>query len=395
MAKNDEPFGKTGEAIQLWFRTFMMLLRRRRALLLSADEDADKPMSPIAFMLSGTVAAYGVMNLASPKAPVLELPDSVSLLKQLIGMLGDLTSLYITAITMVSAGGAWMCFRAFRVPLSWKAAIRQTAYFTGAQAPTSMPLATLPLAFQGKLGPLGYYFGSAAFLIYLLSYLALLYWLLLQYAAEAGVRVRRTLLPFSIALTLALALTVWIADAQPDEWVPGWMSSMMAPAVQPSDHLHVDRWAIYGRTLKPGEVVVLLPAKGFGQWFPFGGALQTAMMPIAARVIAVPGDHVAARGSDLLVNGQILARGPMQRPPGSADDIMTFQQHIGARDVVVTYNVGQHPKQCVGEAERVLTPDTYLLAYDKRLDAAFYCNIFQRTRIGGLIDWNDRTKAPP
>ncbi|MBV9652964.1 MAG: hypothetical protein JOZ42_00225, partial [Acetobacteraceae bacterium] len=82
MPEGESFLGKSGDAMQAWFRTLVLMFRDRRALLIDAPLSPDRSLSPIAFMFAGA-AAFGVVHaMIGLKAPEMELPEAASLLQQ-------------------------------------------------------------------------------------------------------------------------------------------------------------------------------------------------------------------------------------------------------------------------------------------------------------------------
>ena len=394
MAENDSLLGKTGDALQGWFRTLMMVLRDRRALLTEAPARRDPPLSPTAFMLGGAAAVYVVQNVVAPKAPDMELPPAISLLHQAVSAMGNITSVAVVVGAVISASVIWALFRIFRLKLSWQAAMRQASYNTGAQCVTLLGFAVPELIMRVTGHPASVVVSLAGMLGWLLGYLLLLGWVFRQYADECRVRKLRALPPFLLAMLPLWALAAVVVDAGPETWVAGVY--FMAPAIEPGDLVHVDRWILAGRDPRPGEVVTIRARDAGHPWVPFGGAVQTALHPFSARVIAVPCDAVAAREGDLIVNGEALPREKLRlRPHDAADGVSRFRQRIGERSFVVVFGPLEAPKPCLAETPTELPPDSFLLAWDQRLDGNLFCALFPRTRFTGLIDWNLRSNTQP
>ena len=118
-------------------------------------------------------------------------------------------------------------------------------------------------------------------------------------------------------------------------------------------------------------------------------------------MIAVPGDSVAARGADLVVNGEVLARERLRmrtlkdRTDPVGQPIQPFRQRLGEHSFVVSYGPEETPNPCLPEKPVELPPDRFLVAFDERLDGNIYCAIFSRGQFSGVVDWDLRTKAVP
>ena len=395
MAENESLLGKSGGAIQAWFRTLILMFRDRRALLMDAPVRSDPPLSPVAFMVGGA-AAFGVVHaIIGLQSPPMELPGAVSLLQQAVSALGkNVESLLCLAAAGIATALTWAAFRLFRLHLTWKAAMRHAFYSAGAQniMLLLMVLPDLVTRFTSRLAPVGVF--QFVTLAWLLSYLLLTNWTFRQYLDECRARVWRALPPFLLSGLPFWTLLVLSFDAGPDLWLDKVLG--MAPGVERADVVHVDRWVLAARDPRPGEVVTIYPKNARRPWTPLGGAFRTVLQPLAIRVIAVPGDTVAVQGADLVVNGENLPREALRtRLHEAVKGELHFRQRIGERSYVLTYGPLQAPESCVKATPLELPAGSFFVAFDQRYDGTPFCGMVPRSRLSGLVDWNLRSKAAP
>ena len=399
MAETDNLLGKTGAAIKGWFRTLVLMVRDRRALLSHAPVRKPRVLSPVSFLLGGAAVLYAVQNVAALKAPDMELPPAISFLEQAVSALGNITTVVLVAGAVLSSAVIWAMFRLFRLALSWQAAWRHAAYNNGAQCAAILFIAVPQLIWRLTLRPAGMAVQVTGLVGYFICYLFLVVWILRQYADECGVRAWRAAPPLLIALVPLWLLSAVVVDSSPGIWITNvfWM----VPGIEPGDTLHVNRWVLAGRDPKPGEVVTLDPLDAGRHWVPSGGAFYTEVRPFTGRVIAVPGDSVAARGADLVVNGEVLARERLRmrtlkdRTDPVGQPIQPFRQRLGEHSFVVSYGPEETPRPCLPEKPVELPADRFLVAFDERLDGNIYCAVFARGQFSGVVDWDLRTKAVP
>ncbi|MBV9655574.1 MAG: hypothetical protein JOZ42_13535, partial [Acetobacteraceae bacterium] len=355
----------------------------------------DRSLSPIAFMFAGA-AAFGVVHaMIGLKAPEMELPEAASLLQQVVSGLGkNIESLLCVAFAGVAAVFAWAAFRLFRLRLTWQAAMRHTAYCSGVQSVVLLVLVLPDVVAQFTLRSAPLVADQVATLVWLLSYLFLNDWTFRQYVDECRTSKLRALPAFLIAGVPFWAILIMAADAGPDLWVSGVIG--MKPGIDPADIVHIDRWVLAARDPRPGEVVTVYPKNAGHPWVLAGGALRTVAHHDAFRVIAVPGDMVAADGADLIVNGVKLKREVLpSREHGTEEGEVQFRQQIGERRPVVVYGAHQEPKPCLSPSPVNLPQDGFLLALDDRSDGQLFCGHVTRSSLSGVIDWNVRTRSPP